>query len=215
MCARKIKKSYRSCVGYFKSYKNDKQIAFESILERDCFTFLEFEKNVMSYKEQPFTINYKLNGTATRYTPDVLVTYNDGSKKVFEVKYQNDIDTDPELQEKLNVLSKEIQLQTGYSFEVFTDTSFEDIYLKNCNFLYNFAFLGFNEDHLNKIIETFAKCSGSVSVKEFLEMMTGNPDKQLQLQPYFWHMIFKNPLLVDMSKKLTMSSMIYPKENYG
>lgn len=215
MGVRKIKKSYRSCVGYFKSYKNNKQIAFESILERDCFTFFEFETNVISYEEQPFTINYELNGMATRYTPDVLVTYNDSSRKVFEVKYQNDIDTDHELQRKLSVLSKEVQLQTGYAFEVFTDKSFEDVYLKNCNFLYNFAFLDPHEDHQNKIVETFTKCSGLISVKEFLEMVTGNPDKQLQLKPYFWHIVFKNPQLIDMSKKLTMSSMIYPKENHG
>ena len=56
MPVRKIKKSYISCVGYFKSYKNNKQLAFESILERDFFTILEFDDAVVSYEEQPFQI---------------------------------------------------------------------------------------------------------------------------------------------------------------
>lgn len=60
MSIRKIKKSYISCVGYFKSYKNNKQLAFESILERDFFMLLEFNKDVVSFEEQPLKIKYQL-----------------------------------------------------------------------------------------------------------------------------------------------------------
>lgn len=127
MPVRKIKKSYISCVGYFKSYKNNKQLAFESILERDFFTILEFENDVMSYEEQPFRINYQLNGVSTRYTPDALVTYKDGLQKVFEVKYQNEIDSNQELQHKLSVLKDKILEQKSLTFEVFTDANLNDI----------------------------------------------------------------------------------------
>ena len=71
MSTRKIKKSYISCTGYFASYKNKIQIAFESVLERDFYMLLEFDENVISYAEQPITINYEYkDGSKRRYTPD-------------------------------------------------------------------------------------------------------------------------------------------------
>lgn len=76
MSARRIKKSYISCTGYFASYKNKTQIAFESVLERDFYMLLEFDKDVISYEEQPITINYKYkDGSKRKYTPDCLVKY--------------------------------------------------------------------------------------------------------------------------------------------
>ena len=44
MSVRQIKKSYISCTGYFASYKNKTQIAFESVPERDFYMMLEFDK---------------------------------------------------------------------------------------------------------------------------------------------------------------------------
>ena len=82
MSVRKIKKSYISCTGYFSSYKNQQHIAYESVLERDFYMLLEFDKDVLSYHEQPFRIYYELLGKQTRYTPDALVIYNNGNQKV-------------------------------------------------------------------------------------------------------------------------------------
>ena len=59
MGVRKIKKSYISSTGHFKSYKNDKLIEYESILERDFYMTLEFDDEVLSYEEQPLRINYE------------------------------------------------------------------------------------------------------------------------------------------------------------
>ncbi|QKF58401.1 transposase endonuclease subunit TnsA [Aliarcobacter lanthieri] len=92
MSVRKIKKSYISSTGYFKSFKNDKQIAYESILERDFYMTLEFNSNVLSYEEQPLRIYYEYkDGIRYRYTPDCLVTYQNNIQKYFEVKYLSDI----------------------------------------------------------------------------------------------------------------------------
>ncbi len=210
MSVRKIKKSYISCVGYFKSYKNNKQLAFESILERDFFTFLEFEDNVLSYGEQPFRINYKLNDASTRYTPDVLVTYNDGSKKVFEVKYQNEIDSDKELQYKLSVLKDEIDEQKSLAFEIFTDANLDNIYLKNIQFLYRYAFLLENNNTTTKVSETIKKSNSPIPMKVLLESITTEKNEQLKIIPYIWYEVFKNRSLLNIQEKITKSSMIYP-----
>lgn len=212
MPVRKIKKSYISCVGYFKSYKNNKQLAFESILERDFFTLLEFQQNVLSYEEQPLKINYQLKASNTRYTPDVLVIYDDGSKKIFEVKYQSDIDSDPELQYKISVLKEEITKQMSIPFETFTDTQIDQINFKNCVFLYKNAFVSENNTITAKILQTLTNLSAPITVKSFLELLSSNRTEQLQFLPYLWHEIFKNTSLINMYQPITMSSLLYLRD---
>lgn len=209
MSVRKIKKSYISCVGYFKSYKNNKQLAFESILERDFFMLLEFDSDVVSFEEQPLKIKYKLKAKNTRYTPDVLVTYKDDSKKIFEVKYQSDVDSDTKLQHKISVLKEEIARQMSLPFETFTDAQIDQIYFKNCVFLYKNAFISENSTMTNKILENINKLSEPIAIKSFVELLAANQTEQLQILPYLWHEIFKNSTLIDMSQKITMSSLIF------
>lgn len=212
MSTRQIKKSYRSCVGYFKSYKNSQQLAFESILERDFFMLLEFDETVISYEEQPFQIKYQLKETMTRYTPDVLVTYRDGTQKVFEVKYQNDINSDPALQHKLSVLKDAIQDQKKVCFEVFTDEKVDQAYLKNCVFLYKNAFIFHNDEITTLVVDTLNQQTQPISIQELIEMMTPLPMEQLRILPYLWHEIFKNPSLIDMKLSLKKSSLLYVGE---
>lgn len=214
MPVRKIKKSYISCVGYFKSYKNNKQLAFESILERDFFMLLEFERAVVSFEEQPLKINYQLKTKNTRYTPDVLVTYKDGSQKIFEVKYQSDIDSDPKLQHKISVLKEEIARQMSLALETFTDAQIDQVYLKNCVFLYKNAFIPNNNALTAKVLESFHNLSSPVSIKSFLELLSTKQTEQLETLPYLWHEIFKNTALVNMNKPLTMSSLLLIRNNY-
>ncbi|MFY4842169.1 TnsA endonuclease N-terminal domain-containing protein [Aliarcobacter butzleri] len=86
MSLRKIKKSHISVTGYFSSYKNKRQINFESKLEHDFYLLLEFDKTVKSYQEQPFKVYYTYQDKKRRYIPDTLVNYVDDTQKVFEVK---------------------------------------------------------------------------------------------------------------------------------
>lgn len=209
MPVRQLKKSYISCVGYFKSYKNNKQLAFDSILERECFYYLEFDDEVISYEEQPFTMYYELNGSRTRYTPDILVTYKDGSQKLYEVKYQNDIDSDEELQHKLSILKDEVPTQKQMPFEVLTDLILDDVYMKNCTFLYKYAFLQKNDELATKVSNAINSQNAPLSIKLLLNSITTNQNEQLKLIPYLWHEVFKNSSLINMSEKITMSSIIY------
>ena len=214
MPVRKIKKSYISCVGYFKSYKNNKQLAFESILERDFFTLLEFEQNVVAYEEQPLKIKYQLKASNTRYTPDVLIIYSDGSKKIFEVKYQSNIDSDPELQYKISILKQEIAKQMSIPFDTFTDTQIDQIYFKNCVFLYKNAFTPDNNTITFQVVESINNISTPVSIKSFLERLSAKQTEQLQILPYLWHEIFKNRSVINMNQPITMSSLLHPRNTY-
>jgi hypothetical protein len=46
---RKILKNYRSVTGHFPSIKNNRSVAFESLLEKTYFLTLEFDNSVKSY----------------------------------------------------------------------------------------------------------------------------------------------------------------------
>lgn len=87
MPSRKIPKNYRSVTGTFPSLKNNSNISYESLLERDFYMLLEFDSNVKEYEEQPFTIKYQRNNNTYKYTPDVLVHYYDNTlPTVYEIK---------------------------------------------------------------------------------------------------------------------------------
>ena len=53
MPVRKIRKNYRSVTGVFTGQKNEGSTEFESTLERDLFTLLEFSPDVLKYEAQP------------------------------------------------------------------------------------------------------------------------------------------------------------------
>jgi TnsA-like endonuclease N terminal len=214
MSVRKIKKSYRSCTGYFASYKNNKQISFESVLERDFFMLLEFDKDVVSYIDQPFRIFYELSNIKTRYTPDVLVTYVDNTQKVFEVKYQNEIDSDIQLQHKLSILKDVIWQQKSLLFDTFTDKGIDSTFIDNAKFLYKFAFLPKNHNLTSKIKEILSDNKMGISVQNILKTISTNKYEYLPLIPYIWFEVFINIDLVDMYKKLTMSTIITQEINY-
>ncbi len=49
---------------------------------------LEFDDNVISYSEQPITINYEYkDGSKRKYTPDCLVAYEDGTDRYCEFNF--------------------------------------------------------------------------------------------------------------------------------
>lgn len=187
MSVRQIKKSYISCTGYFASYKNKTQIAFESVLERDFYMMMEFDDNVISYEEQPMTIQYVYyDGKNRRYTPDTLVTYKDRMQKLIEVKYEDELNNDLELQRKLQLLTEHIKREQKINFEIYTDKFMDKQLLLNYKFLYNFVFI---PDDMNKTetINPILNNTNGISVKDLLEKLNSNKKKQLQYLPYIWN----------------------------
>lgn len=209
MSVRKIKKSYISSTGHFKSYKNDKQIAYESILERDFYMTLEFDDEVLSYEEQPLRINYEYkDGISYRYTPDCLVTYHDNTQKYFEVKYANNIRDDINLKEKLDFLITYFSEQINIELEIATDEDIDSIYLDNLNFLYNFAYLQEDEEKYSQIENTLENLNNDITVEQLLPQLSNNKMEQLQYLPYVWNYLFINTYLLDLDEKITNKVVI-------
>lgn len=209
MGVRKIKKSYISSTGHFKSYKNDKLIEYESILERDFYMTLEFDDEVLSYEEQPLRINYEYkDGISYRYTPDCLVTYHDNTQKYFEVKYANNIRDDIELKEKLDFLIAYFTEHINIDLEIATDENIDSIYLENLNFLYNFAYLKEDKEKYSYIENTLENLKDDTTVEQLLMLLSNNKMEQLRYLPYVWNYLFINTYIIDLDKKLTNKAVI-------
>lgn len=211
MSTRSIKKSYISVTGYFSSYKNKRQINFESKLEHDFYLLLEFDRTVTSYQEQPFKIYYIYQEKKRRYTPDTLVNYIDGTQKVFEVKPIFKIQNDIELQEKIELQKQTIKEEKNLELSIFTDANIDKIYMDNIKIIYNFAFIKENKEIEYKIKNELLKLNIQIQIKELLDRITNNQSDRLKYIPYVWNLVFHNPRCVDFTRKITMASIINPK----
>lgn len=211
MLTRKIKKSHISVTGYFSSYKNKRQINFESKLEHDFYLLLEFDKIVKSYQEQPFKVYYTYQDKKRRYTPDTLVNYVDGIQKVFEVKPIFKIQNDIELQEKIELQKQKIKEEKNLELCIFTDVDIDKIYMDNIKIIYNFAFIKENKEIQDKIKNELFKLNIQIPIKELLDKITNNQSDRLKYIPYVWNLVFNNLESIDFTKKITMASIINPK----
>ena len=65
-------KGVKKNIGKFPSIKMGRNIWYESILESDLIDLLEFDPDVIRYKEQPFRIKYIYEGKRRSYIPDIF-----------------------------------------------------------------------------------------------------------------------------------------------
>lgn len=211
MLMRKIKKSHISVTGYFSSYKNKRQINFESKLEHDFYLLLEFDETIKSYQEQPFKVYYIYQDKKRRYTPDTLVNYIDSTQKIFEVKPMFKIKNDIELQEKIELQKQKIKEDKNLELLIFTDENMDKIYMNNIKIIYNFAFIRVNKEIQDKIRNELLKLNVPIQVKKLLDRLTSTKFDRLKYIPYLWNLVFNNPGCIDFTKKITMASIINPK----
>ena len=73
---------------HFPSLKNQGVVVCESRLEADFCLWLEYDKDVVSYRPQPETVFLIVDDKAHRYTPDVLAISFTGVEKIWEIKPQ-------------------------------------------------------------------------------------------------------------------------------
>lgn len=73
MPAREVSNRGGNTIGYYPSIKMKRRIAYESTIERDKMTLLDFDPDVRAFEEQPLVIPYQYKNKTVTYTPDLLV----------------------------------------------------------------------------------------------------------------------------------------------
>lgn len=82
---RVISRAMPRVMGRFPSSKSNRSVHWESQLERDFLIHLEFDPDVLGFREQPVTVDLTIAGRRRRYTPDLYVERRAG-RWIYEVK---------------------------------------------------------------------------------------------------------------------------------
>jgi hypothetical protein len=114
-----IGRSFGLVRGKFPSRKVGRMIHWESQLERDAVYLFEFSSGVTSYREQPLTTYYTLDGKTRRYTPDFELTLYTGEVILIEVKPSEKL-SDPDERHRFERIGEHFS-SMGNSFRILTE----------------------------------------------------------------------------------------------
>ncbi|WP_323815844.1 heteromeric transposase endonuclease subunit TnsA [Cellvibrio sp. NN19] len=213
MPVRKITKNYRNVTGIAAHRKADGQAMFESTLERDFITLLEFSPSVQKFEVQPLRLDWQDDQAKDRtYTPDVLVSYELAGKThqiLYEVKYRSELrEKWPELHPKFRAAVKFARIQ-GWKFKIITETEVRTPLLQNAKFLLPFLKQGANEEEHMDLLDLRLKELKESTPTKLIQSIFHDEWNQASLLPSLWYMIGSFQIGVDMNTKLTMDSPIW------
>lgn len=188
-------------IGKFPSLKNKKSIWFESHIERDFIYLIEFDEDVIKYREQPFKIQYFLNGKQHYYTPDFLVKRKK-KKQIIEIKPQSKI-------EKVEFIHfskhmNKLLAEEGYEYLIITDLDIRlQPRLSNIKFLWRYSRIPISTAHQILVQRIFAK-SSNISFSKLSSIFS----QSKQQREIIFTLIFHQYLLIDIDKPITPDSVI-------
>ena len=211
MPVRKIPKNYRNVTGIAAYRKAEGQAMFESTLERDFITLLEFDPIVDSFEVQPMKIDWYGNGRNRTYTPDLLVYYTQPRypTTLYEVKYRSDLKENwPELKPKFKA-ARAYAKEKGWKFKLVTEREIRTPYLENARFLMSYVNKGpVSETDMDILDEAINKLEHTTPT-QLLGDIYQDEWNRAKLLPTLWYLIGIRHIATDLTKKLSMSSPIW------
>lgn len=198
MPVRKIPKNYRNLTGKIASDKAIGGAFFESTLERDFYSLLDFRQDVKDYEVQPARIPWvDAEGKERFYTPDVFVTHKFSPKArvvkiLYEVKYRSDlrehwIELRPKFKAALAFCRK-----YGFRFKIITEKEIRTPLLENAKFLLTYRRLHRGQYREASEIDFLVLKMRELKVstpKGLLEASFKNKMNQAKLIPVMWYLI--------------------------
>lgn len=213
---RKIPKNYRNVTGIVASFKAEGPAGYESSLERDFITLLEFCPGVNTFTVQPVKFEWRdTAGKAHTYTPDTYVEFGKKNPSfktplLCEVKYRKDLAANwLEFRPKFKAAVKFASVQ-GWRFKIFTEKEIRTPYLDNAKFLMRYR----NSvppvelmDLLDKRLHELRQTTPS----GLIQAVFRDEWKQAQALTVLWYMVSTFQIGVDLHQPLTMTTEIWRK----
>ncbi|KZN42650.1 heteromeric transposase endonuclease subunit TnsA [Pseudoalteromonas luteoviolacea] len=210
MPVRTIPKNYRNVTGIAAHSKADGQAMFESTLERDFISLLEFDKHISRFEVQPVKIICLNNEDKRRsYTPDVLAFRQGEKPTLYEVKYRS------ELKENWGKLRPKFRMAIKYAkenqwkFKIVTEKEIRTPYLESVKFLLPFIRQGASEEADMALLVGNLKTLGRTTPTELLEKIYSDPWNQARLLPTLWYLIGTGQIGMNLNQKITMTQEIW------
>ena len=221
MKKRKIGYTYGSVSGHF-AFRKQKSIAFESTLERDLLTLLEFNDSVDDIIEQPITIEYiNSNGRAVTYTPDFLVYFNEFNTSLLKLERKPlliEVKPRDRIIKDWKKLKPKFQIATRYAkendmkFMIYDEGRIRTQYLKNILFLKRYKKVVYESEE-EEFILSLIHSTGNITIEYVLEYLTSTKERKGILLGHIWHLIANKKLLCNLKDTLTIHTQIWIHEN--
>ena len=217
MPVRKIPKNYRNITGVAAHSKASGIAAYESSLERDFLSLVEFSADVTKFEVQPVSIEWiDPSGKKHTYVPDVLVHYKQSrhTKTVilYEIKYRKDL--------KKNWLTFKPKFKAaiayckarGWKFKLVTEVEVHTVYLENVRFLQSYVAQAVLCEHFESYM--------TMLDEHMIRLKTATPNSLLsavfedewnraKLLPTLWYLIGTFQIGIDLNQALTMQSKLW------
>lgn len=220
MLSRTIPKNYRSLTGYIASSKANTPAPFESSLERDLLLLLDFDPTIESYQPQPVTLSYSdLQGTARKYTPDVLITYTQPAKDnqieesrpplLAEVKYRHELKKDwRKLKAKFRA-TKRWANSKGWRFALLTEYHIRGTYLDNVKFIrkYNNLIHLMPDAEILPVLQLVTK--EATTPAALIQKLSNNKLERAKYTAALWSLVARRIVQIDMTTPITMNTRIW------
>ncbi len=191
MPIRKIPKNYRNITGIAPYNKAIGIAAYESSLEHDFLTLLEFDSNVQHFEVQPIAIEwFDPAGKKHIYTPDVLLHYQN-DVIIYKVKYRSDLrknwrELKPKFQAALHFCKSH-----GWHFKLITELEIHTDYLCNVRFLLPYQQNGlsgeYSEAYMTLLDESLRELKKSTP-KQLIQQTFQDEYNQAKLLPVLWYL---------------------------
>lgn len=208
---RQVPPNRRSVTGLMPSRKNGRMVPFESALESDLATLLEFDSAVKSFDAQPIELRYTHDGRSRRGVPDFLVFYLDELNRrplLIDVKYRREVfERWSELKPRLRAASAHAR-KAGWDYHIFTEVEIRTPYLENARLLLPYQRCIPDPVHKRQLLDAL-RAMPAASPQSLLEVCCADIWNRAQLIPTLWSLVGRGHVGADLSKRLTMSSVIW------
>ncbi|HEY9017760.1 TnsA endonuclease N-terminal domain-containing protein [Thiomicrospira sp.] len=217
---RKIGYTYGSLSGVY-SFRGEKSISFESKLERDLLSLLEFDDSVIDVIEQPFTIEYEnQNGRLVTYTPDFLVEFKASLTSCSYDTYRKSllIEVKPD-----NILEKRIdelrpKFKTGMRFakandmvfKIFSESKIRTPKLKNLQMISRYKRYRYSSDEENRIIEHLHNV-GHTRIDHLLCFLYITEEQRSIALGQIWQLVWNKKIGCDLTLPLNLQTVVWLK----
>lgn len=222
MKKRKIGYTYGTISGLH-SFRKEKSIAFESSLERDLLTVLEFNESVSDVIEQPLTIEYvNKNGKKVNYTPDFLVHFRQPKSSLMNTVYKPLlIEVKPrdkirkyfkDFRERFKVAIK-YAYQNDMLFRIYDEGKIRGQYFENISFLKRYKNLKYSPDEEERILQ-YLSMVGHTKVNHLLEYLYVTDSQKGIALGQIWNLLANKKIVCFFEEPLTQSSIIWLNSSY-
>ncbi|CAG0968088.1 hypothetical protein ANRL3_01314 [Anaerolineae bacterium] len=193
MAVRRVTHHGGNIIGKFPSLKMGRRLCFESTIERDYVYTLDFEANVLSFDEQPLTIEYQRDGKSLHYTPDFHIVYSDHRNALAECKPSNLVESDDN-QRKFRA-ARAWCAERGWDFHVITDTQLRAGYrLQNIKSLTCYARHVIPPHIQGRVYAAFEATSTQLTVGDVAQFLV--PQNPVTALAWIWHLAFHHQVMI-------------------